>query len=252
MKFRLLQIKRVVPLGPRMLRVTLAGEELEGFTSLAHDDHVKLFFPAPGESRPPRPEVTPEGLHFADGVEKPAARDYTPRRYDAQAGELDIDFVLHEEGVATDWARAARPGDWIGVGGPRGSQLFGAGFDWYLLAGDATALPAIARRLEELPAGAHVVAVIEVADAEDELPLASRADARVHWVHRAADELPGAALVRALGDLQLPAGKGFAWAACETETVQRLRDLLIEARGMPKDQVKVSAYWTRRGGLVEH
>jgi NADPH-dependent ferric siderophore reductase len=94
LKFRLLQVKRVQALNPHLVRVTLAGEDLAGFTSASFDDHVKVFFPAPGAEKPALPEAGPDGPVFPNG--RPLARDFTPRRYDPQAGELDIEFALHE------------------------------------------------------------------------------------------------------------------------------------------------------------
>ncbi|NMG37260.1 siderophore-interacting protein [Azoarcus sp. TTM-91] len=245
LRFRLLQVKQVQQLRPRMLRVTLAGDELEGFASAAHDDHVKLFFPEPGQLKPPLPVATPEGMSFPNG--RPQARDYTPRRYDAAAGELDIDFALHEAGPATAWALQAKPGDWLGVGGPRGSFVLEKSFDWYLLAGDETALPAIARRLEELPAGARALVVAEVDEAAEELDLHSAATLALHWVHRGA----GASLREAVAALQLPPGEGYAWVACESDTARQLRQLLVEERGLPKNRVKAAGYW-KRGAAATH
>ena len=57
-------------------------------------------------------------------------------------------------------------------------------FDWYLFIGDETALPAIGRRLEELPAGSHAVVIAEVEDAAEEQSFTSKAKLRIHWVHR--------------------------------------------------------------------
>ena len=78
-----------------MLRVTLGGD-LAGFTSLGFDDHVKLFFP--------------QGPASADGEPPMASRDYTPRRYDPAANTLEIEFVLHDAGPATRWAKQVQPG----------------------------------------------------------------------------------------------------------------------------------------------
>lgn len=247
LRFRMLQVRRVTRLSPAMLRITLGGDELAGFVSAAADDHVRLFFPAPGERQPLRPTPTPEGMSLPDGAAKPVTRDYTPRRYDAASGELDIDFVIHDAGPATAWAQQAKPGDWLGVGGPRGSFVLEQRFDWYLLVGDETALPAIARRLEELPADARVIAVIEVGNAAEVLPLAARADVQLHWVFRHGDGARD--LADTVAALPLPDGNGYAWVACETETVRRLRSLLVDERGLPKEQVKASAYWQR--GAVE-
>ena len=72
--------------------------------------------------------------------------------------------MLHGDGPASTWAAQAKPGQQIVIGGPRGSMIIPDAYDWYFLAGDETALPAIGRRLEELPATARVVAVIEVED----------------------------------------------------------------------------------------
>src|SRR5579863_5790286 len=183
-KRRMLQVRDARPLTPKMLRVVLGGDDLAGFLSAAHDDHVKLFFPPPGEEKPAMPTLTPNGPVYPDGVPRPAARDYTPRHYDAAANTLTVDFVLHGDGPAAMWAAQARPGHFLGVGGPRGSFIVPDDFDWYLFVGDETALPAIGRRLEELPANTRVVVVAEVAGKEEEQQFASRAAVEVRWLHR--------------------------------------------------------------------
>src|ERR1700735_4147381 len=102
LKMRLTQVREVTHLTPKMARVVVGGEQLAGFVSAAHDDHVKLFFPHPGEDKPALPAQGPNGPVYADGV-PPPARDYTPRRYDAAANALTIDFVLNGDGPATSW-----------------------------------------------------------------------------------------------------------------------------------------------------
>jgi len=140
-KRRRLTVDKITGITPKMLRITLTGAELAGFTSLGFDDHVKLFFPTESTSEP-------------EPTDGPPMRDYTPR-YDAGAGVLHIDFAIHDAGPATDWALRARVGDSLTIGGPRGSAIIPMEFDWYLFIGDETALPAIGRRLEELPAGSR-------------------------------------------------------------------------------------------------
>ena len=251
-KMRLLQVREVGRLTPKMVRVVLGGEALAGFVSAAHDDHVKLFFPQPGHDKPVLPTPTPNGPVYPEGEARPAARDYTPRRYDPAANTLTIDFVLHGEGPAATWAAQARPGQFLGVGGPRGSFIVPDDFDWYLLAGDETAVPAIGRRLQELPAGTRVIAVVEVADAGEEQKLDTRANLEMHWLHRTGAEAGNHLLLqRALTEFVLPPGEGYAWVAAEASAAKALRRYLVDQRGLPKDRVKAAAYW-KQGAVAVH
>jgi NADPH-dependent ferric siderophore reductase len=251
-KLRLLQVRDVSRITPKMVRIIVGGAELEGFFSAAHDDHVKLFFPQPGQEKPVLPTPSPNGPVYPEGAPRPAARDYTPRRHDAAANTLAIDFVLHGDGPAAAWAAQARPGQFLGVGGPRGSFIVPDDFDWYLLAGDETALPAIGRRLEELPAGTRALVVAEVEDAGEEQRFATRARLDTLWLHRGA-AAPGekSLLQKAISDLPLPPGEGYAWVAAEAATAKALRRHLVEERGLNKDRVKAAAYW-KQGAVAVH
>lgn len=251
-KRRMLVVRDVSHITPKMVRVVVGGGELAGFVSAAHDDHVKLFFPPPGQEKPVFPTQTPNGPVYPEGAPRPAARDYTPRRYDAAANALTIDFVLHGDGPATAWAALARPGSFLGVGGPRGSFVVPDDFDWYLFAGDETALPAIGRRLEELPAGSRAIVVAEVADAGEEQNFETRARLETHWLHRDGAE-PGdpSLLQKTIASLKLPPGEGYAWVAAEAATAKSLRRHLVDRRGLPKDRVKAAAYW-KRGAVAVH
>lgn len=220
LKRRALRVLRTLRLSPGMLRVTLTGEALGDFTSLGFDDHVKLIFPGDGA---------------------PVMRDYTPRRHDPAALELDIDFALHEAGPATAWALQAQPGDVLDVGGPKGSFIVPTAFDWHLLAGDATALPAIGRRLEELPPEARTFVFVEVGGPQEEIDLQSRATLHLTWLHRA-PQAPSS-LEPALAGFVPPAGEGYAWAACEAQLAPRLRQVLVGDLALRRDRVRVSAYW---------
>ncbi|RKH36464.1 siderophore-interacting protein [Corallococcus praedator] len=250
-KLRLLEVLRVTQLTPHMLRVTLGGPELEGFTSPGADDHVKVFFAEPGVKKPNMPVVGPHGLSMPEGLAKPASRDYTPRRFDPKAGELDIDFVLHGEGPACQWAANTKPGDFLGIGGPRSTHDVADDFDWYLLAGDQSALPAIARRLEELPAGKRAFAFIEVADASEEQRIDSQADVQLTWLHRgSADAGTTKHLEDALRAWTQPPGEGFVFVAGEATSLKTIREHLVAERGLNKDWMRVTGYWKR--GAAEH
>lgn len=248
---RLLQVRRTEPIARRMVRVTLHGDNLDGFVSLAPDDHVKLFFPAPDQERPVLPRPGPQGLVYPNGAPRPAGRDYTPRRYRPEQQELDIDFALHGEGPGAAWAEAAIPGRYVGVAGPRGSLILPPGFDWYLLAADESGLPATARMLEELPAGTRAFVFVEVAGRDDELPLPAQATTQVTWLHRGnAGAGTTAHLLDAVRSLALPDGFGYAWAAAEAEVTRALRSHLRDERHLSNAQVKARGYWKR--GVAGH
>jgi NADPH-dependent ferric siderophore reductase len=234
---RQLEVKHVERIAAHMLRVTLGGD-LEGFVSLGFDDHVKLFFPS-------EPSV-------AGGEQAMVSRDYTPRGFDPVARTLDIEFVIHDAGPATRWAEQAQPGQILNIGGPRGSFIIPTDFDWHLLIGDDTALPAIARRLGELPSGTRAVVLAEVDDPADQVTFDTAANVSVTWAHRnGADAGTSDVLARTLGMLSLPAGDYYAWVACESLTAKALRARLIADHGANPKWIRAAGYW-RRGAVAVH
>ncbi len=249
---RLLTVQRVERITPHMARIELGGD-LADFVSGAYDDHVKVFFPLPGQTAPTIPEQGPNGPIHPEGVERSPGRDYTPRRYDAGRNELIIDFALHDAGPATSWAAQAAPGQQLGVGGPRGSFVVPDDFDWYLFVGDETALPAIARRLEELRSGVRAIVVAAVTGPAEEQKFESRANVEAIWVHRPLSRVDDAApLLDAVRALTLPSsGGGYAWAAGESQTAKLLRRHLVDERGHDKAWVKAAGYW-KRGAVSIH
>lgn len=224
-KRRELQVARVARIGPHFQRVTFTGEALADFISASFDDHVKLI--------------------LANGQGEPAMRDYTPRRHDAAARELDIEFALHGDGPAASWAAQAQPGDRATVAGPRGSFIVPTDYDWHLLIGDETALPAVARRLEELPAGTRAIVRLAVADPADRRPLTSKAALDLQWLD--SDE----ALLAATRALALPPGEGYAWCAAEAATAAALRRVLVDEKGHDRRAIRAAAYW-KRGAAAHH
>ena len=250
-RLRRLTVQHVQHLTQKMVRVAVAGEALVGFTSRGFDDHVKLFIPLPG-SELVLPTPGPDGPVFPEGAPRPALRDYTPRRYDAADGILYVDFVIHDAGPATTWATQVRPGQLLGVGGPRGSFIIPTEFDWHLLIGDETALPAIGRRLEELPANTRALVVAEVETPAEQLKFTSAAPFEVVWVHRG-DQPAGEAtpLLDRLHSLSFPPGDYFTWIAAETQVARAVRQYLLTVRGTDKQWLKAAGYW-RRGAIGAH
>ncbi|HGY9624581.1 TPA: siderophore-interacting protein [Pseudomonas putida] len=234
---RRLQVLRVIDLTPRMRRITLAGPELQGFTSLGSDDHIKLLF----ARNPDEQRAIDARTLGRDGGARPTMREYTPRRIDLAANELDIDFVLHGDGPASTWAAQATPGQTLDIAGPRASMVVPDIFDSYLLIGDETALPAIGRRLEELPAGRQALVLVQVENEQERQPLPSKAQVEVIWVHRHEQDL--LALVKTLA---LPQGALYTWVALEKALTRQAKALLLE-KGVREDALKAAAYWRLDG-----
>jgi NADPH-dependent ferric siderophore reductase len=250
LKARRLRVTSVTSLSPRMTRVVLTGPDLEGFTSLAPEDHVKLFFPRPGEGRPELPMVGPLGIVLPrPGAGKLQSRDYTPHGFDAARQELSIDFFLHGgEGIASSWVERAKPGDELGVLGPRGSYVTSERFGEYLLVGDETALPEIEGRLRLLEAGAQARVILVVSSELEQRALSSPAELDIRWVYRKGNV--GGELARAVVESVPRTFMGFAWLAGEAAEVRGAYDFLVRVRGLERRRVHASGHWKR--GVENH
>lgn len=240
LKLRLLTVKHRRELGPHMLRITLTGADLEGFYSPGFDDHVKLIFPDPATHSLRLPQMGERGMVFAAGQEKPPIRDYTPRDYRAAEQEMDIDFVLHGDGPACRWAMQAKEGDKLGVAGPRGSFLLSKELDWQVLIGDETAIPAMARRIHELPATVNVQVYVLARNLLTVGTLAAPDHVTVNWIPSLAG-LPG--ILDALRAAAQPSGTGYVWVAAEYAVAQGLREYWVQERGLDKNAIRASSYW---------
>lgn len=212
-------VVRRAQVSPRMLRLTLGGPGLDGFHTYQADDHVRIVFPDPDGTRR---DPVPNDRQMLDWPRPfPTTRKYTVRRYDADARELDLDFVLHDGGVASDWARGAAVGEEVVIAGPPGAKAFPHSYDHYVFAVDATALPAAARWLEESAPDVSADLVVETdEESEHAYPLAARAGVSLHRLVRTGNRSELAATVTGL---RLPAGRSFLFAAGEADDIAPLR-----------------------------
>ncbi|WP_433158054.1 siderophore-interacting protein [Kribbella sp. CA-247076] len=244
----LVTVTSVRSLTPRMVRVTLAGDELRTFAYDGPDQLVRTFLPnATGElTLPVTTEWWPELTAMPEAI-RPILRNYTVRRLDPVAAELDIDFVLHgaddgHAGPGSSWAEHARPGDKIGVLSDGAEYRPPADTAWQLLIGDESALPAVAAILEQAPAGQSFVVLLEVADEADELPLTMPPATTLRWVHRGSGPRNASALA-VLRDLEFPPGTPYVWAAGESALATGVRRHLVNDRAVPKDHIYFCGYW---------
>ena len=240
------EVVTVTRLTPGLVRLVFGGPGLDGFTPVPWTDaYVNAQF---------LPEAAPYAVPFsADLVRQlprelqPYARRYTVRRWDARRRELTVDVVVHGDvGVAGRWAQSARPGDRLQFKGPSGAYAPDPQVDWHLMVGDASALPAIAASLEQVPSGRPVVVVLEVEGPAYQLGLTCPGALELHWVHSTgADDL----LACTVGALTLPASRGQAFVHGEAAATRLVRAHLLRHSAVQREDLSASPYW--RQGLTD-
>jgi NADPH-dependent ferric siderophore reductase len=235
---RSVSVSRVERPTPGCVRVTFAGDELQGYEMRGPASHIKVVF---GDL----PQWGPEGPILAEGQQMPPSRTYTPRSYDASKQELVVEFMLHGEGLASSWAKDAKPGDQVAVTLPGGPYTVEPA-DWYLIGGDDSALPAIETILDALPRGSHSQVFVEVGSEVDQRTLTAT---DVTWLPRNGSE-PGRALEQAVRAFQPPTGEGRVWVGCEAEVMRDIRRHLIFERNFDRGAIHTHGYWKR--GAANH
>jgi len=248
LQVRTLQVRAIKQPAPRYQLITLGGNQLTDFRTLSPTDHVGIVPPSPaGELI--IPDVS-DVSDVSDGrlrwptAERPPMREYTVRRFDPEAREIDVRVLLHGVGPVADWAAGAKVGDRVGVVGPRVSKVMPDGFANYLFAGDLTAIPAIARWLGVLPEDAMAQVVIAARSEDDVIELKCAEPIFVRWLTEGgapeADQLPST-----LAALKLYSPDTFVWAAGEAMAMREVRRVLLEKPGLSGETVKVTGYWRR-------
>ncbi len=268
----LVEVTAVTRLTPHLVRVTLTGPALHQLVDAGPDQRFKLLLPRAGQDRPALPGgpdwFTAWRAQPADL--RPIMRTYTIRHLRPTAAEIDVDFALHEpadhpntntstdtddghgDGPATAWARRARVGDRVGMSGTRSEYAPPPAGRALLIAGDDTALPAIANILERLPTsttatdtGAVAQVFLEVGEVADRLELVAPAGVTVTWVYRRG----GGTLLDAVRRAELPTPPPHAWLAGERDAVRAVRAHLVDDRGLDPATVTFSGYWRRDGPI---
>ncbi|MFD5569694.1 siderophore-interacting protein [Streptomyces cadmiisoli] len=173
-----------------------------------------------------------------DDAGRPHQRAYTLVDPDPAAGTFSLEFALHP-GCASDWARAARPGDTIGA------TVQGTGFQrprpeptHVFAIGDPASLPALNSLVDAL--GSAPV-TIWFGGEPDGLPCRAGKDRhelrslpRHGLVDAVRSELPG---------LLATTGHPYVWIACDTRTTRTLSAYVRKDLAVPKDRVHALGYW---------
>lgn len=246
-----LTVLRREQLSPHMVRIVAGGPGFEAYVNNDFvDRYVKIAFPQPGIAYP-EPLDLWTVRETMPREQWPHTRTYTVRWVDEMAGELAIDFVIHgDDGLAGPWAAAAQPGDGLVITGPGGGYNPDPAADWYLFAGDESALPAISAVIESLPRHARGLAFLEVDNDADIQAIAAPDGVELRWLlRRGAPAGTSEALVGAVRDAAWPEGRVQVFAHGERGYMKGLRNVFYAQRGLDRAQVSLSGYWAQ--GRVE-
>lgn len=253
---RELQVAGIEDITPGMRRITLTGEQLRShnafgveappLVSNGFDDDIRIIFPDPATGERPCPITREDATVLWQDDVKNLFRTYTVRSFDANRGHLIIDFARHGHGLAEEWSAHARLGDPVYIAGPKSSAALPTHTPWLLLLGDETAIPAIARCVESLPAGYRAVAIIEVATRADIQGLDFAAQVEIIWQVR--DE--GGDFVAKVVEWYAEhpewavdrAGMPYVWAAGEAGRLKPIRRWIRDL-GVPRENVEITGYW---------
>lgn len=283
------EVLRSVRLSPSFRRITFTGVDLDSFADRGFDQRIKLALPLPESGLaylPSGPDWFLRWRQLPEHQRNPV-RTYTVRAVRQAAREVDVDFVLHGDGgTASRWADAARRGARAAIIGPDAryhGDHGGADFRLpprgraFLLAGDETAVPAIAGILERLPSDAYGDVLVEVPESADKLSLDHPPGMQISWLGRdgaehgsrlipalrtvASRTLRGSARPAAdvldepdvdtelLWDVPDPrgaldrTGDRYAWLAGEAGVIKTLRRYLVSELGMDRRSVAFMGYW---------
>lgn len=245
-------MRRIVFGGAGLREHRRDGEDIPAIVSDGFDDDMRMIFPHPETGDRPYPVSLGDGrLNWTAEVNE-LFRTYTVRKWVPDAGthgELTVDFARHGAGLAEGWSTTASVGDRIYAAGPKNCASLPVHTDWLLLVGDETALPAIGRCLEDVPAGHRVVAVVEVAERADiqhdlaEVACADTLD--LQWVVRGeGGDFTEVVAAMDAGDRVLPDGTPFVWAGGEAGRLKSVRRF-VKTAGVPREHVQITGYWRK-------
>lgn len=237
--FRIATIVSSQRISRRFQRIELVAENLEDFARSGL--HVRLVIPLDGR-RPVWPRLNAKGRTvWPTGADTPHTPAYTIRDIDPEANRLWIDILLHGNGPTCQWVQRVSMGTQVGLTGPGGGCYPLA--DRVLLAGDETALPLLARTLENAPCHIRGDVLVEVGRTEDRHVLTYPSGIRLRWLVRQEGDPD---LNTALEETELPIGDSrLVWFAAEKKQAARAKEYLRNSAVLERKAMRVAAYWDR-------
>ncbi|HMU37217.1 MAG TPA: siderophore-interacting protein [Marmoricola sp.] len=155
---------------------------------------------------------------------------------------LVLDVVIHDEGLVTRWASGHCEGDEVGLTDPKGSFKPDPEARWVVLAGDLTALPAMARIAEECELDVKIHA-----EAPNPIEGYFTESVDVTWHQCTPGESDLAQIVAAL---EWQSSPGYFWMAGESTQMRELRRFARHTMAWSSAAYDVMGYWSQARGTA--
>ncbi|MDV5171361.1 siderophore-interacting protein [Photobacterium rosenbergii] len=238
----LLTVKTITDLSPNYRRICFTSEQLAHYPECSNGAHIKLMLAKPEQQQPVLPDMTPTGPKWQSPEDKPILRTFSIRQLRSEQHEIDIDFALHGEiGPASRFALTAKPGDHVGISPPGGPHPMRKPAEYYYIAGDLTAQPAISAMIEEMPAASQGYVAIQVSDARDIQDIACPPNLALRWFIGKPDET--APLIDSFRQQALTTENSYFWFGGEESIVLGLRRWARNELDVNRQQIYAIPYW---------
>lgn len=245
---RMVTVVRTKQLSPYLTRITVSDPSLDGWPAGDPTGHCKVMLPAAGQVEPSLPTWSENGPVFDESQPRPTIRTYTPRRFNPATNELDIDFVIHDAGPASQWAANARSGQRLAVAGVGRGYAIDPDAKVFHLGGDESSIPAIAVLLERFDPSVTVKVYIELEEGHEPMPMPEHPGSTITWLSRPASHEPGTELLDAFAALTV-GDSDRVWVATEAVVVRKIRRALLDS-GVTADHLVTRGYW--KAGEANH
>ena len=222
---------------PQMVRLTLAFDEGSEWQTTGLAD---------------------EFIHVDVGAETLDADGHSERHYTVSGlvdGGLELEVFLHGHGPGATWGRDAAIGDKVKISDGFGYYKVPADAGTRVLIGDLTAVPAIARILNEASERERFHIVVELPAMSEARDLPSAAAVSVDW-RVAGNGVARSGFTEIIGELSEagvidPAGNDYVWVAGESKTTRAVRGLLRKEVKLPITRQRIVGYWHENAEQVQ-
>lgn len=231
-KFRASYVADVITLSPHLKRIVLTGDDLQDFPQDKEGLHIKAAF-------------SPDGKPLHEGNKHSAIkRSYTIKEFDSVNKHLVLDFVVNRhQGPATDWAKNAKVGDYLGIAGPGEAKLTHFDASSYLLIGDITSVNAVFGYAKFISPTAHLTAIVTVPTRADIIAMDAGMHLNVNW--HIEDETSATLTEFVQGVITDVAKDSEVFLGLEASEIRAIKNLLLDELRFERMNIHATGYWKK-------